>query len=410
MKFSKLSQLFLVSAMGLLAAVLLSGCLIVTIDYVYVADSTGNSPGSSGQIQIFAADAESGALRPADKTVSSGGSHPVSLAVTSDYASLYVANQGNNSIVHFGIANSGALTEKDKITTSGSPVAMAINPANTYLYVISGTSSATLTEYSLGSGGAIGSAAATQTLVLPGYAGDNLVPTAVTALPNPNFSNNNALYVAVYDQSAYNPGGTVTSSANPGWIFGYTVGSGGALTPATGSPWLAGVKPVSLAPDPTNRLLYATDYASNHLIGYTIQSGGRLAFMVDGPFTTGNEPTSAVVDPRGTYIYVADSLQSTLSAFSISLPTGTPSAIINTITTGINTTDTDPVQIIMDPALGRFIYTANYLGNSISGFRINPNNGNIVSATQNTPYPTGANPTAIVAVPHGNHATQAVTP
>jgi 6-phosphogluconolactonase (cycloisomerase 2 family) len=74
-----------------------------------------------------------------------------------------------------------------------------------------------------------------------------------------------------------------------------------------------------------------------------------------------------------------------------------------------NSTDTEPVAIIVDPALGRFVYTANYLGNSVSGFELNPNTG-ALAATQATPYASGANPTAVVAVPHGNHATQSVTP
>jgi 6-phosphogluconolactonase (cycloisomerase 2 family) len=67
------------------------------------------------------------------------------------------------------------------------------------------------------------------------------------------------------------------------------------------------------------------------------------------------------------------------------------------------------VSIVVEPALGRFVYTANYLGNSISGFRLDPNTGTI-SQTQATPYPTGANPAALIAVPHGNHSTQAITP
>ena len=61
------------------------------------------------------------------------------------------------------------------------------------------------------------------------------------------------------------------------------------------------------------------------------------------------------------------------------------------------------MSIIVDPAEGVFVYTANYLGNSVSGFRLNPSDGTIVQ-TQATPYPTGANPTALIAVPHGNHA------
>ena len=377
---------------------------------MWLFDGTG--PGAAAQIQIYAADSGSGALRLVDTAVASGGSKPVSLAITPTTRNLYVANQGNNSVAHFAIAYDGSLTQKDSITTSTPPVAVIVNTAKTYLYVISGTSSATLTEYSLGSGGAIGSAVANEALVLPGYASDTLVPTAEAVIPSSieytPTSGNNAVFVAVYDRSAYNPGGTVTSSANPGWIFGYTVGSGGALTPATGSPWQAGVKPTALAPDPTDRFLYATDYASDKLIGYTIQDGAQLAFMVNGPFLTGNEPTSAVVDPRGLYLYVSNSLQSSVSALSIALATGTPSVVVSTVTIS-NTTDTDPVDIVVDPALGRFVYTANYLGNSVSGFFLNPTNGTL-KPTQDTPYPTGADPTAIVAIPHGNHATETVTP
>ncbi|HWT65908.1 MAG TPA: beta-propeller fold lactonase family protein, partial [Terracidiphilus sp.] len=72
-----------------------------------------------------------------------------------------------------------------------------------------------------------------------------------------------------------------------------------------------------------------------------------------------------------------------------------------------NSTDTQPVAIAVDPALGRFVYTANYLGNSVSGFRLDPTAGTL-TATQSTPYPSDSKPTAIAVVPHGNHSVQAV--
>jgi 6-phosphogluconolactonase (cycloisomerase 2 family) len=75
-----------------------------------------------------------------------------------------------------------------------------------------------------------------------------------------------------------------------------------------------------------------------------------------------------------------------------------------------NGTDTDPVSIVVEPSLGRFVYTANRLGDSISGFKLDPDTG-ALSATQATPYPiNGAYPAAVIAVPHGNHATQSVAP
>jgi 6-phosphogluconolactonase (cycloisomerase 2 family) len=403
MKFSKLSQLFLVSVIGLVVATLLTACQIVTIDYVFVANSAGSGASSAGQIQTYDADSESGALRTGQPTVPSGGSNPVAMAVTSDYANLYVANAGNSSVVHFALDGNGVLTQKDTVTASSTPVSIAVNAAGTYLYVASGTTSATLTAYPLASG-TLGSASAPVPLTVPGFAGDTIIPTAVTAL-----ANNNAVYVTAYDKSAYNPGGTTSSTANPGWIFGFTIGSGGALTPTLGSPYKAGVKPSAIAADPTSRFVYATDFASNHMIGYTIQSGSVLNFLINGPFRTGNEPSAIAIDPRGKYIYVANALDSSVSAYVIDLPTGTPSGSANVTGSSINSTDTQPVSILVDAALGRFVYTANHLGDSISGFRLDTDTG-AMSFTQATPYPTGANPTAIVSVPHGNHAIQTTTP
>ena len=403
MKFSKLSQLFLVSGIGLIVATLLTACELVTIDYVFVACSAGASPGSAGEIDTYAVDSESGALRTGQPTVPSGGTSPVAMATTSDYNNLYVANQGNKTVVHFTIDDHGVLTQKDSVTLTTVPVSIAVNSANTYLYVISGTNSATLTEYALSSG-SIGSEVATLQLAVPGYASDTIIPTGVTAL-----ANSSAVYATAYDQSAYNPGGSTTSNANPGWLFGYAVGSGGALTAVANSPYEAGVKPSALATDPVNRFIYVTDFASNELIGYTVLSSDALNFMVSGPFKSGSEPNAITIDPRGIYIYVSNALDSTVSAYSILLSTGAPSAVVSTATSGVNSTDTEPVAIVVDPALGRFVYTANYLGNSISGFRLDPNTG-VLSTLQATPYPTGAYPTALAAVPHGNHSTQSVTP
>jgi len=382
MKFSKLSQLFLVSSIGLLVATLLTACQIVTIDYLFVASSSGSGTGSAGQIQTYAVDSQSGAIRSAAASVSSGGTLPVAMAVTSDYANLYVANQGNNSVVHFAIASNGMLTPKDTITLSA-PVSLAVNAANTYLYVVSGATSATLTEYPLSSG-VIGSAVSTP-LTLSGY---TLLPTGVTVL-----ANSDAVYVTAYDHSA-----------GLGWVFGYAVGSGGVLTATTGSPYQAGVRPTAIAADPTNRFVYVTDWASDEMIGYSITSGNVLNFMVNGPFKTGNEPAAITIDPRGKFIYVADSSSASVSSYSIDLTTGYPTGAASG---GNGATDPWPVAIVVDPALGRFVYTANQLGNTISGFILDPTAGGLNSTPQ-TPYPTGANPSALVCVPHGNRSLPAV--
>jgi 6-phosphogluconolactonase (cycloisomerase 2 family) len=401
MKFSKLSQLFLVSAIGLAVATLLTACQLVTVDYVFLASSAATANSADGQIDTFAADSQSGALRKGAPTVSSGGVNPVAMAVSADYANLYVANAGDDTVVHFAVASDGVLTAQDTLTLSDAPVSLAVNATGTYLYVVYGTTSATLAAFPLSSG-TIGAVAGTEPLLIPGATTDAVVPTGVVAL-----ASGDAVYATAYDLSAYNPGGATTSTAHPGWVYGFAVGSGGALSPTANSPYQAGVKPSGLAADPTNRFVYVTDFASNELIGYNILSDSTLEFNISGPFRTGNQPSSVAVDPRGRYIYVANALDSTVTAYAINLPTGTPTVAANPTGTVTNATDTQPISIAVDPALGRFVYTANFLGNSISGFRLNPNSGALTPATA-TPYPTDSKPTAVVIVPHGNHSVQSV--
>ena len=235
MKLSKTSQLILVSILGLAVASLLTSCAYVTIDYVFVAVSSGSGSGSAGQIQTYDADSETGALRSGQPVIASGGVNPVAMATTADFSNLYVVNKGSDNVVHFAIAGNGVLSQKDVVTTSATPTWVAVNTAGTYLYVVSGPNPSVLTEYSL-SNGTIGSVTAQMTLSLPSNPTDTIIPTGVNVL-----ANNGAVFVSAYDQSAYNPGGTTTSTANPGWVFGFTVGSGGALAASTNSPYKAGI-------------------------------------------------------------------------------------------------------------------------------------------------------------------------
>ncbi len=159
--------------------------------------------------------------------------------------------------------------------------------------------------------------------------------------------------------------------------------------------------------DPGNRFLYVTDYASNQMIGFGITSGTTLNYLISGPYKTGNQPSAITIDPRGKFIYVANALDSTVSSYAIDLTTGIPSATVNTTGSSNSSTDTQPNSIIVEPAEARYVYTANTLGNSASGFRLNPNTG-VINRAQGTPYPSEEKPTAIVAVPHGNHSSQVV--
>ena len=409
MKFSKLRQLLPVSVIGLGLAALLSGCQLVTIDYLYVATSastftTSKTTCPGGAIEIYAVDSQSGAIRNGAPGVCSGGTTPTALAVSPGYQNLYVANQVDMNIVHFAIANNGVLTKKESVTFTAPVTAMTVSPDGNTLFAVSGTTTATLSAFALSSGALATAPASEISLTIPGNAGDHVVPTAIAMLPS-----GNALFATAYDSSSYNPGGKTTSTANPGWIYGFAVGTGGALTPTPGSPYTAGVKPTGIATEPLNSYVYVTDYASNQLIGYGVYSQYALNFLLDGPYKTGGQPSAISVDARGRFLYVSNSLDSTVSAYVIDIQKGTPSAAVNTTGSVNNITDTQPVAIAVDPALARYVYTANDLGNDVSGFRLDPIAGTL-KPTVATPYPTGIHPSALVLVPHGNHSQEVITP
>jgi 6-phosphogluconolactonase len=405
MKFNKVGQASLVSATALILASTFTACNPVTIDYLFVAGQRSNTQGD-GQIQTFQVDRVSGALNPVNKTISSGGLTPVSEAVSTDFANLYVANQGDSTLVQFSIAGDGELTPVATTTMSSegnSPVAISMNAAGTLLYVVNkyapscsqaiisaGTCPGTLAVFPVGASGALGSAVANGSL---NYWPVGVNPTAVNEL-----ASGTAVYVSSFDPVA-----------GLGFLTAYTPTTAGVLSAIAGSPFDAGVKPVGITSTPTSHYVYVTDFSQNELIAYSVLDGGVLHPLINGPFKTGNQPSAINIDPRGIYIYISNELDNTVSAYVISTQTGTPSAAVNTTGSAVNTTGTRPVSILVDPGFGRYVYTANFLDNSASGFKINASTGTL-TLSQSTPYPTVGEPAALAMVPHGNHSINVVQP
>lgn len=399
MKFSKIGQVSLVSAIALILASTFTACNPVTIDYLFAAGQKGDSSGN-GQIQTFLVDRVSGALSVVNSTVSSGGIKPVAEAVSTDYKHLYVANQGDNTLVEFSVSASGELSSVKTTTMSAegnTPVSIAMNAAGTLLYVANlyqpGCSSTNpcagaLAVFPVGSDGSLGAAVANGGF---SYWPTGINPTAVNAL-----ASGTAAYVSSYDPKA-----------GIGYMYAFTATSAGVLTPLPAVQ--AGVKPTGIASDPTSRFVYVTDFSQNELIAYGVVGGNSLHPLINGPFKTGNQPSAIQVDPRGQFIYLSNQLDNSVSAYSIDFPTGTPTAAVNTSGSATNSTGTEPVAILIDPGFGRYVYTANFLDNSLTGFQINASTGTLSNA-QNGPYPTVGQPAALAMVPHGNHSIQVNQP
>ena len=408
MKFNKSSQLLLVSAASLLAAVLMTACGTATVDFVFVTSAKAAGTNNYGEIDVFEINGVSGAMRQIiTSPFPSGGRNPVAEAVSSDNTMLYVVNQDDNTIVQFLIGNDGKLYPQNTVNTPGIyPLAVAVS--GSYLFVVDtyeplpACSTAAPCPGSVGvfplqpattganptPAGAPGTpiintsiGASYWPLTLPSSPTDVIVPTAINVLKS-----GADLFVSAYDASV---------TPNVGYVFGFSIGSGGALTPLNGGvPFVAGVHPsaIASATETTGTYVYVSDFTSGNVRGYSFASG-LLTSLSGSPFPAGNQPTAIVVDPSYAYAYVANGLDGTVSAYSISSGALTR---IGTYAAGIQ-----PAAMGIDPSTNHFLFTANFLGSNVSGFELSTTAGTLIDA-QKSPYTSNANPTAVAAVPHGS--------
>jgi 6-phosphogluconolactonase (cycloisomerase 2 family) len=423
MKFRKFGQATLAAVVSLGMAAGITACstgVENTVDYVYVTNSKNNP----GQIDVYYADSQSGALTPIPSSpYPSGGRNPVALAklVTTKFSCLYVVNHDDNTIVQFTIGSDAKLYPQHTYNTPGTfPNAVSINAAGTLLFVTD-TYQPQYTAANPGPGavvvypisqtdGSLGSPVANGDLpYYPLSTGETNVlnPVAVNVLTsNPsNATTATGLPTYLYVVNVNNSNPATNPLGGLGSISAFSVDSSGALTPVPGpeadGTFAAGTTPSAVASTPLGLFLYVTDSANNQLISYTVQSSGAILPSQVGPTRTDVFPDSVIVDPRGQYVYVANYTAGDISAYTINPGTGYPTGVA---AAGTYATGTGPTCVFIEPALARYVYTTNFLDNTISGFNLNPNTGTLATV-QNNPFPAAGQPTCVTATPHGNHGT-----
>ncbi|MGA9584030.1 MAG: beta-propeller fold lactonase family protein [Terracidiphilus sp.] len=407
MKFNNPIQLLAISAASLLAATVLSACATLTVDFVYVSSAKAAGPNNYGEVNVFEINSESGRMRQIiTSPFPSGGRNPVAEAVSPDEADLYVVNRDDNTIVQFVIGNDGKLYPQNTVNTPGI-FPLAISVSGSYLYVINTYQPLPTCNPASPCSGSIavfpiltasqaaaltpsqpantlgppvvntGISASYWPLLLSGTSGsDVFVPTAVTTAASGAY-----VYVTGYD-----------STTNLGYVFGFATNSGGTLTELSGFPVPVGSRPSAVVSDASGAYLYVTDSAQNLVYSFQI-NGGALTASSGSPFPTGSQPTAIVLDATAKYAMIANGQDSNVGVYSIS--SGSLSRL------GTYTTGTQPVAIGIDPSLNEYVYTANFLGNNVSGFQLNLTDGSLLNS-QFSPSASNANPTAVAAITHGS--------
>jgi 6-phosphogluconolactonase (cycloisomerase 2 family) len=111
-------------------------------------------------------------------------------------------------------------------------------------------------------------------------------------------------------------------------VSAFTIASGapqvaGELTAITGSPFAAGLGPVSAAVDPSGQFLYVADRDSNEVSGYRIKAGaGSLTNLTNSPYSAGAAPDFVAISPTNKFLYASNSASASLSAYKIDPTTG----------------------------------------------------------------------------------------
>jgi len=386
-----------------LSAAMVFGLASCSLDYVvgYVYMATNKS--SPGVIDQYSIDYQSGALESIGTPVAAGN-NPVRLIAAPNGQFVYVANQGDSTVQEFAVQGDGTLTSKNTYTLAGgtSPTALAFDHTGAFLYV----TFTYQTGYSASNPGPGGVA------IFPVNA-DNTLGTQTTQVVGNNpiavttsYFNH---FVYVLDQEP-SPKATILGFAENTSNGALTVAPGTTITTVAGKTvatgYAAGVTPSAIAEEPTARYVYVTDELSNQLIGYTVAPNGALTPMINGPFPTGLFPINLTIDPTGTLIYVVDYNANQVQGYAIDTVTGTPalSAGATGVPVGVG-----PTCVVIDPALGMFLYTSNSLDNTVTGERLTVNNGALLGV-QNSPFPGSGQPTCLTSVPNGSHASQIIQP
>ncbi|TDD26783.1 PKD domain-containing protein [Actinomadura sp. KC06] len=178
----------------------------------------------------------------------------------------------------------------------------------------------------------------------------------------------------------------------------FAVGGDGDLTP-TASTQLHDTEPFGIAIAPDGRNLYVTGLLRNLVEIFQIAGDGSVRPLGDPVTVPVASPRGVAISPNGRFLFVShgrpsDSEPDVLTVYArradggIS-PIGEPVAVGATAT-GIGVTPD-----------GRFLYVANHLSNSVSGFAVGADGR--LSAIPGSPFPAFELPTDVAITPDGRH-------
>jgi 6-phosphogluconolactonase len=213
-----------------------------------------------------------GTLTPKTPATVSTGEFPFGIAIAPDGAHVYVANQDGASVTVYDVGTpDGGLTAAAEVPADAGAMQVALTPDGDHAYVANATAG-TVSEYDVGADGSLAS--------------DGAVST-----PSPE-----AIALSPDGSSAY-----VANRSTPGTISQFSVGGDGTLSPKSPATVAAGSAPVAIAA--TADSVYASNFADDTISQYDVAADGRLAPKATPTVAGGRNPWGLAVAPDGKSVY-----------------------------------------------------------------------------------------------------------
>lgn len=299
MRVWKTHSFFVAFLMAVFAVSLLTGCG----QFFPKSGSTPTPPAGSGSYFYLAnltGLSVSGYSVTTSNTVAGVSGSPSNLTVgvnavtaTPSGAYLYAASEIGSAIYGYALGSNGSLTLLNNSTalfTGVSPLVMQVDPSGQWLIAVDAQPVATI--FSINTSTGLLTQAGTLAL-------DPGSPSSITFTPD-----NTKMYVAL------STGGVD--------IFTFSASSGVLNKTGILSPKQNVNADFGVAVDPANKYLFVTETGINAVRVLSIGTNGALTELTGSPYATGAGPNGVLVDATGSYVYVANSTASTISGFLLS--------------------------------------------------------------------------------------------
>lgn len=204
---------------------------------------------------------------------------------------------------------------------------------------------------------------------------------------------------------AFSPSGRLLATADGyasvldhGAVSMFSVRSGGAVTPVSGSPFATGDGPESVAFSPSGRLLATANLFDSTVSLFSVVSDGSLTPLTGSPLATGSAPDSVAFSPQGGLLAVANRGSLIQPDKSVSMFSVGPHGALTPVSGSPFATSGTNYSAAFSPS-GRLLATANAEDRTVSMFWVR-SHGALTPVT-GSPFATSGFPMSVAFSPSG---------